>query len=142
MPQYWIMTPSTDWDDWKKDGIISLKWNLSKNYLDYTHEELEKELKKRIRKGLDRAKQIVAFLKTMQIDDYVFCRKNDCIIAYGKVASDYIYNPDSQRKHVRKVQWISNRGWEIKKPLPHKDLKNITDDPINKVIMGIVFEKE
>lgn len=142
MPRYWIMTPSMDWDDWNKDGIISLKWNLSKSYMDYTCDELEKELKNMLRKYIDRMKQIVEFSKTMQIGDFIYLRKNDCIIAYGKVTSDYIFDPDRQRKHIRKVEWISSGAWDIDKELPHKDLKDITDDPIKKAIMDVVFEKE
>ena len=142
MTQYWIMTPSVDWDDWQKDGIISLKWNLPKSYLDYGCEELEKDLEKMLRKNKDRAKQIVEFSQTMKVGDCIFIRKNDCIIAYGKVTSDYIYDPDAHRKHIRKVHWIIYREWDINKSLPHKDLKNITDDPIKEIIADIVFEKE
>lgn len=142
MTQYWLMTPAEDWEDWKRESIISLKWNTSKSYLQYSREDLGKELKMTIRKWSDRAEQIIKFSKTMEIGDYIFLRKNDCIIAYGKAASDYIYNPDRQKKHIRKVEWISKGVWDIDKELPHKDLKDITNDPIKETIMEAVFGKE
>ncbi len=55
MPRYWLMTPAADWEDWKKDGIISSKWITLKNYLEYSKEDLEKELKTRYIKYYYRA---------------------------------------------------------------------------------------
>lgn len=141
MSQYWLMMPSADWEDWERDGIISSKWNAFGDYRQYSKEQLDNKLKDiHCRKFSDRADQIIDFSKTMQIDDYIFVKKSNRIIAYGKVVSDYKYDPERQnKKQIRKVQWIKRGVWDVNGKIPRKDLINITDNPILKAIKDAVL---
>jgi MoxR-like ATPase len=133
-PQYWLLAAgegSFMWEDFQKNEHIGIGW-----------EELG-DLKKfgSKREVIDTLKEIYEldynpnndalanyqFANEMKVGDYVLIKRGTHhIIGYGKIVSDYKYDPSREKYHsLRKVDWISVGEWEVEK-LNTKTLTDIT----------------
>jgi len=151
--KYWIIAPgrqATFWDEWQKEGIISIGWDKLGDLSQYkSKDEIVQKLQE-LEEGnesKDKAAFMVhAFHKSIQQGDIVFVKKGTKkLVGYGKVISDYSYSPQREKyQHVRKVQWMKAGNWDLPEDTKAhvKTLTEIThySDYLNRIKQMVGFE--
>ena len=135
---YWIYSPGDNacmWDEFFKNGIMGIGWDEVTNLKDFASKEEIKDFMKKVYDASysykNNAHCLWQFANEIKVGDVVFVKKGmHKIIGRGVVTSDYIY--DSSRdtyKHIRKVDWQNNGGWEHPGQAVMKTLTNISAYP-------------
>ena len=132
---YWIYSPgeqATFWDEYYKDGIMGLGWDMIGDLREYRkQQDLIAPLKQHY--GSDSSQKnsadmLYSFAYEMKPGDIVFAKKGrSMIVGRGVVTSDYYYdNSHEKHPHLRKVNWTHKGEWKSDSMLAMKTLTNIT----------------
>lgn len=134
--RYWTIAPGENarlWEDFKQKQIIAIGWDDLGNLLNYKDKEAIRRTLQQVEKTESSKKNdalaCYEFAYVMQIGDYVFAKKGvDTIVGFGRVTSNYRYDPSrTEYHHVRKVTWLSVGQWKIPEALGKVTLKTLTD---------------
>ncbi|RUL51332.1 AAA family ATPase [Lysinibacillus antri] len=135
IPQYWLLASGEHgvmWDDFYNNEIIAIGWeeigdlkqyNSKREITDALKEELQ------LNNPTNVALANYQFAYEMKSGDYVFIKRGKKhIIGFGKIISDYQYDPSREIYHsVRKVEWLATGEWSVEdEPIHTKTLTNIT----------------
>ncbi|MGG3480005.1 AAA family ATPase [Peribacillus frigoritolerans] len=148
-PQYWLLGAGEGgfmWEEFYQKEIIGIGWEELGDLRQYNSQrELSDALKEAFQLDHNPTNDALAnyqFANEMKIGDYVFVKKGTKkIIAYGKIVSDYSYEPSRQLYHsTRKVEWITTGEWETENDRLHtKTLTDITpyEDYVERLLARI-----
>ena len=133
----WIYAPGKNadkWDEFYKDGIMALGWDILGDLRQYASKsEIKEVLQGETGTESSKMNDILAnweFLNSMKIGDVIFAKRGvDTIIGKGIVESDYIFDNDrNEYKSCRKVNWIYNEEKNHTEFIGHNlVLKTLTD---------------
>ncbi|ETI69449.1 AAA family ATPase [Neobacillus vireti] len=135
-PQYWLLGAgkgSFMWEDFYQNEMIGIGWEEIGDVRQYTSQrEVTAALKEAFQLDHNPTNDALAnyqFANEMKIRDYVFIKKGTKkIIAYGKIISDYKYDPTRELYHsIRKVEWITTGEWDIVHEQDRLNTKTLTD---------------
>lgn len=134
--QYWLYSPGEQarkWDQFSEEGIMALGWDELDDLNSYENRgEILAALKEKYGGDGDKKNDVTAndeFLSKIRLGDIIIAKKGmKELIGYGKVTSDYYYEPDAtEYRHRRKVYWQKKGLWNVgSKSLVIKALTNIT----------------
>ncbi|USK68587.1 AAA family ATPase [Peribacillus asahii] len=154
IPQYWLLGAGEGafmWEDFYQNEIIGIGWEELGDLKQYNSQrEIADALKEAFQldhNPTNDARANYQFANEMKIGDYVFVKKGtQKIIAYGKIVSDYKYDPSRELYHsVRKVEWLTTGEWETEKDRLHtKTLTDITpyEDYVERLLERIGKESK
>jgi 5-methylcytosine-specific restriction enzyme B len=135
-PQYWLLSAGEGnflWDDFLNNEQISIGWKELGDLKKYNSKreiaEALKEIKQLDYNPNNDALANYQFCFEMKSDDYVLIKKGKKqIIGYGKIVSDYQYDPTKEFHHsIRDVEWLATGEWDVSsEPLSTKTLTDIT----------------
>lgn len=148
-PQYWLLGAGEGafmWEDFYQKEIIGIGWEELGDLRQYKSlREIADALKKAFQldhNPTNDARANYQFMNEMKIGDYVFVKKGiQKIIAYGKIISDYKYEPSRELyQSIRKVEWITTGEWDTENDRLHtKTLTDITpyEDYVERLLARI-----
>ncbi|MDM5360412.1 AAA family ATPase [Peribacillus sp. ACCC06369] len=122
LPQFWLLAAgegNSMWKDFHQNELIAIGWEEISDLKQYkSKREIAEALKEAFQFDHNPNNDALAnyqFAHEMKIGDYVFIKKGiKQIIAYGKIVSDYKYDPTRERyQSLRKVEWLATGKWEI-----------------------------
>lgn len=137
--RYWLYAPGEQarfWDQYFHEGLMGIGWNKLKE--DLSKYKTDETLRKQYYEvyGDDASeidlKQLRDFLHEVRKGDIVFVKRGiKELVGFGKVTSDYFYEPDQpEYNHLRKAEWQEKGSWIIPdnmKSLPVKTLTELSD---------------
>lgn len=134
--RYWTYAPGENaecWEEFYNQKIMAIGWDKLGDLKKYeSKQQIEKalvDIYEYESKPSNRALACYEFCNELQIGDYIFAKKGKKeIVGYGKVSSNYYFADDrSDKKHVRKVDWLKKGAWLIEgEEIALKTLTNIT----------------
>jgi hypothetical protein len=137
--RYWIYAPgegAKHWDDFRRDGLMGIGWDIIKEDLSvYT---TEKELREKYdewyedRAGDKDFRMLCNFVQKVREGDGVFVKRGiKELVGYGEVSSGYFYQAERpEYRHLRRANWLTTGEWQIPedwKGLPRKTLTELHD---------------
>ncbi|MDN4525957.1 AAA family ATPase [Fictibacillus fluitans] len=137
-PKYWLLGAGESsflWEDFLRNGEISIGWSELGSLTEYTSKrkiaETLKEIKQLDYNPNNDALANYQFCYEMNPGDYVFIKKGRAkIIGFGKIISDYQYALNRENHHsFREVEWLTTGDWEVSEPLNTKTLTDLTPYP-------------
>jgi hypothetical protein len=133
---YWIMGAGEQakyWPGFLKEKIISIGMGPLGDIRDFkSKDEIEKAFQKAEGHNNKRTMDTLAgweFCNTMKTGDVVFVKRGISeYVGYGKVSSQYQFDPEREYKNIRSINWIKTGSWvEDFGQIPIKTLTRITD---------------
>ncbi len=136
----WLYAPGQDakhWDEFRDAGIAGIGWDYVGDLSGCSDAEATKALMNQTApepQSLVNANQCFDFSHRMMPGDWVFAKRGRReIIGFGKVKSDYRFEPDRAfYRHIRDVEWEKSGTWPTAthRLLSMKTLTEITDNEI------------
>lgn len=151
-PQYWLLGAGRGafmWDDFLNNEIIGIGWESLGDLRQYNSQrEIADALKEASELDINPINDALAnyqFVNEMKIGDYVLIKKGTKkLLGYGKIISEYIFDPSRPRYHsIRKVEWIKTGEWDTGDDNLHtKTLTDITpyEDYVERLLQIIRTE--
>lgn len=151
-PQYWLLGAGRGafmWDDFLNNEIIGIGWESLGDLRQYNSQrEIADALKEASELDINPINDALAnyqFVNEMKIGDYVLIKKGTKkLLGYGKIISEYIFDPSRPRYHsIRKVEWIKTGEWDTGDDNLHtKTLTDITpyEDYVERLLQIIGTE--
>ncbi|GGB61754.1 AAA family ATPase [Fictibacillus barbaricus] len=134
--KYWLLSAGEAnflWNNFLKNEQISIGWKELGNLKKYSSKrEITEALKEINQLNYNPNNDALAnyqFCFEMKAGDYVFIKKGKKqIIGYGKIVSDYQFDPNKEFHHsIRDVEWLQIGEWDVSsEPLSTKTLTDIT----------------
>lgn len=148
-PQYWLLGAGKGafmWEDFLEKEIIGIGWEVLGNLRQYNSpREIADVLKEAYQLDHNPTNDALAnyqFAHEMKTGDYVFIKKGTKkLLGFGKIISDYMYEPSRPRYHsLRKVEWLKTGEWDTGPETLHtKTLTDITpyEDYVDRLLQII-----
>lgn len=135
--QYWIIGTGTDgelWSEFLERGIIAIDFSIQENLRTFgSREEIKKAINDLAEDTASHKNDTLAcwkFVHELKQGDIVFAKRGlSKLLGYGRIISDYLYDPTRPKyKHLRQVEWIKTGNWDWKDEgtFAIKTLTNIT----------------
>lgn len=137
-PRVWTIAPGENgrlWQEFYDQGAAGIGWD----YLDdLTNFETKAEILQAMRSEAEttdgqtnNAKTCWDFAHEMAVDDIVIAKTGRSkVVGVGRVASDYLYEPEHEEyHHRRRVNWLRRGDWTINDKMSIKTLTEVTAYP-------------
>ena len=131
----WIIAPGEGafkWDEFLKDGVIALGWDLMPDLSNFSDREKVREklltvYPEESKSHKNNSLALWEFLSVMQIGDIIIAKRGlREYVGYGIVTSEYYYDSaKSEYRHRRYVEWKKSGSW--REEVHNIVLKTLTD---------------
>lgn len=135
-PRYWLYAPGEQahfWDQYFQEELMGVGWEeLKEDLSEYkTDESLREKLIEVYGKKVTDVdfRQLRDFLHEVRKGDWVFVKQGTKkLVGYGKVTSDYFYDPRQPKyRHLRKAQWQKKGEWSLTDDMTTLPVKTLTE---------------